>query len=119
MKAEVAELYGTNEAVSLADETELRGVLPNPKQLPLPSEFEALVQERRELATHDLRYRMDLWEGSPAVEHLGILENLSEKLRQAALLINGCEPWQLGAMLSVIDPFFWTEKSLFLNGGRH
>jgi very-short-patch-repair endonuclease len=97
---ELSELYATNESVSLTDETELRGLLPNPKELLLPAEFDALIQERNELAKHDFRYRTDLWESLPRNEHLEALEDFSAKVRRAADFINKCEAWQLAVMLS-------------------
>ena len=99
-EGEFSELYATNESVSLSDESELRGVLPNPKELLPPAEFDGLVQERKELATHDLRFRADLWESAPRPEHLEALDALSRKVRRAADFINQCEAWQLAAMLS-------------------
>ncbi len=97
---ELSELYATSESVSWADETELRGLLPNPHQLPLPAEFEGLVQERSELENQDLRHRTDLWACAPLPEHRATLEDVAEQLRGAAQLINESEEWKRAAMLA-------------------
>ncbi len=99
-ESEVAELYQTNESVSLADEAELRGALPNPKLLLSASEFASVVLERAELTNQNLNHRADLWEGVPKLDQLLALESLSEKLWRAAAHITGSEGWQVAAILA-------------------
>jgi very-short-patch-repair endonuclease len=96
---ELAALYATNAAVSVADEDELKGELPALESLPSPDEFDRLLAEKKELTSRDLTYRGDMWRES-ASEDVKSLDELSERTGIVVDQITSASSWQLAPMLA-------------------
>ncbi len=95
---ELIELYRTNTAVTPEDERELATVLPNPSDLPDPVEFERLMTDRTRLARKDLQLRQDLWSGAPKDQEPRTLEDLLQRLTQAAHPLHEMSGWRFAAI---------------------
>jgi len=98
-EGEILELYRTNRSVHPDEESELGATLPNPAELLSPSEFAALLEERRQIAQRDLDYRTDLWQDPPPEQTADVLSDLLERVQSALAVIPSAEPWRLEAML--------------------
>jgi very-short-patch-repair endonuclease/DNA polymerase III delta prime subunit len=96
VEQEFYELYRTNGQVTPEDEAELGGRLPSIRDLPTPSEFERLVEERLSENRGRPPIRNDLW-NSPTddEEKLGTLLTVASAI---AGHIRNCAQWQLEAM---------------------
>lgn len=99
-EGEVAELYRTNDTVSLEDEVELSGLLPPIIDLPMPGEFERLVEERTRLARLDMDFRPELWGRTLGAESADDLALLAEQLRKAVELVAVAAAWQLAVLVA-------------------
>lgn len=110
---EIAELYRTNRSVTPADEAELGFELPDPESLPVPIDFERLLEEISALEATDLALRSELWEAS-ATTDLARVQPLHERLRQAVGGLDTAEEWKLeviaaGASKQPADRASWEE----------
>lgn len=96
VEQEFHELYRTNGLISPEDEAELGGRLPPIRDLPTPSDFECLVEERQMENHRRQPIRSDLWATpSDNSQQLGTLLTASQGI---ARNIRGCPQWQLAAM---------------------
>ncbi len=90
--AELAELYRLNRDLPKREEHELRGVLPDPKTLLGPSEFEELSSLLR-LSPDG--HRAEWWEREPTVEDIPALQEMARAARELGELLLAAEPWEL------------------------
>lgn len=111
-ESEFIELYRTNVTVTEADESELRGTLPNPSDLLMPQAFTNLLEEINQYAEDNVDFRKDLWikvgeDVSPDDLDLllnqisasleGISDEIAWKLATLHAGYKGeiyCEPWE-------------------------
>src|SRR5205823_8510461 len=63
--AQIAELYATTQALSVEDEVELAGVLPELEALVSPEEFDKLAEDHARLSKAIRSYRKELWKTPP------------------------------------------------------
>lgn len=98
-EGELADLYRTNRTVSPTDERELAATLPDPAALLSPSEFEALLTQRREIIREEIDHREDLWQNPPETQAGEQLQDLLDRIRAALAQVPGGEAWRLEAML--------------------
>jgi very-short-patch-repair endonuclease len=112
-EGEIDELYATNRAVSVADEVELQGTLPELTALPSPSEFTALVTKRTQLERMPRDYRADLWSRPLGQTEVARIESMSAMLVDATALLPEDEPWRRAAALAAFAggeaAELWTE----------
>lgn len=100
---EVAELYATNSQITEEDERELEGSLPNPQELPSPSEFEALCRDYRDLSTSPITDGKALW-----AEQVAPVEELKRLAAEAVTAF---------AMLESDEEWCWAAVSAGRDGG--
>ncbi|HEX6778372.1 MAG TPA: AAA domain-containing protein, partial [Ktedonobacterales bacterium] len=97
-QSELTELYRSNALVSPEDEAELALALPDPAQLPSPSDFERLVAGRERLQGEDLEYRRDLWKRTSEEQAPEPLEGLHQQLLKALEPLRDDTHWRLAAI---------------------
>lgn len=90
-REEVEELYGSNGVVSVDEERELAGGLPDVESLLTPDEYEQVLAESAELATD---VHAGAWLDPAREEDLPLLEVLAEDLRNLLNRLAAVEPWQ-------------------------
>jgi hypothetical protein len=95
---ELAELYRTAKAVTVADESELRLPLPDPGKLLRPDDFDKVAEQRALLVDVDRITGSEFWETKPGIEGATRLEGLSSRLAQAMGKVDASQPWQLDAI---------------------
>ena len=95
---ELAELYATNRSISADIENELSGHLPEPGELPVPADFEALALEKTRLEQANHEFRADLWQDSAGPASARALWVLASKLKQAVDVLASRERWKLAAI---------------------
>jgi hypothetical protein len=95
---ELAELYGANAALSIADEAELTGQLPELAELPTPYEMASIVRERNRLRELAAGQRNDWWDTAPIDASLETLDRVAEARRAAVALLDVREPWKRAAI---------------------
>jgi len=89
---ELVELYGLAARLSIGEEHEIEGGLPEPGVLPSPNQFSLLVGS---LAATEPPEFMRLWDRPPAEEELPALEHLASIVSTATQELAGLEPWQV------------------------
>ncbi len=92
---ELINLYRTNFVLNSEDEVEITQALPDPKELPIPDDFDRLVDERQKLSTLDLQFRSDLWDSPAGEEGLKDLEELADHFHHAVEPIGSNIDWKL------------------------
>ena len=97
---EFADLYQTNATVSLQDEQEIGGGLPDLQSLLTPAEFARLIQEQQQLQKQDLQYGHDLWQPMEKPLSPEIFQALIAQLTQASELLQNNTRWQRTVMLA-------------------
>src|SRR5882762_148081 len=95
---ELAELYATNRSISPDVESELSGPLPDPDELPAPSDFQDLVLERTRLEQVDHEFRSDLWQTRNKTVSANSLNETAIRLKQAVGVLATSERWKLAAV---------------------
>lgn len=96
--AEVVALYQTNARVCLDDERELNASRPDAVSLPTPKEFRELVDELSALATQNLSYREELWDGASGPKDLAEFDKMLSLAGKAIEFLRDGTPWQLEAV---------------------
>jgi very-short-patch-repair endonuclease len=92
---EVAELYATNAALPVEDERILHDPLPRLGDVPSPTNFHAIVDERRELSKLDTTYRTDLWQPPTEAADFDELDGAVAQLNDAIGILEQFEGWPL------------------------
>jgi very-short-patch-repair endonuclease len=95
---DLIDLYRTNVTVTPEDERELVASLPSPDKLLAPVDFERLIEDRRQLASEELRLREDLWADASEAESPEILSLLFQRLTQAMEPLRDARGWKLAAI---------------------
>ncbi|TGE31415.1 AAA domain-containing protein [Desulfosporosinus sp. Sb-LF] len=100
---ELAELYRTNVALSPEDERELKTALPEPENLPTPTEFERFATEKKNVDSIELNERPELWSSGDPMTNTKDLEYLSERLLKAVEVLNTRDQWRLDTLEAGMD----------------
>ena len=95
---EIATLYHANAALSVADEEELWGRLPEPGELPTPGQVADIVRDRSRLREATASARNDWWDLAPTDASLEGLERVTQARAAAVALLDAAEPWKRAAM---------------------
>lgn len=96
---EIAELYASNEKLSVEDEAELAGALPELEALLAPGELEKIAEEHGRLSKSSRSYRKELWKAPPGDSGSAPLDKLLEKAVRAVEAID-LERWKLAAIVA-------------------
>ncbi len=96
--AEIVALYQTNARICLEDERELNSSRPLSATLATPKEFRDLVEEMSALATQNLRYREELWDGASGPNDLAEFDKMLSLAVKAIEFLRDGAPWQLEAV---------------------
>jgi very-short-patch-repair endonuclease len=131
---ELSELYQTNISISLENESEMRQPLPDPANLPTPSDFEGMVCEFQQLQKVNFQLSELYWprrksvDGSAAIEQLGLttryLRDLANQLQRSVKLFMQApkERWRValiaagtrgGEFRGVWDRLIWQVQALY------
>ncbi|MBF6561234.1 MAG: AAA family ATPase [Candidatus Binataceae bacterium] len=93
---EIADLYRSNAAVTVTDETELGGSLPAVANLMSPPDLQRLAEERLQLLACDLDIGKDLW--SDVVASGDELREILSAASQAVEPLDDGAPWRIAAI---------------------
>ena len=96
--SELQELYATNGTMDPKCEAELSRPLPpaSGSSAPLaPTDFEALIEEERELQTSDLQIGLEAWRALPTQAMAEKIASLAIDAEESAKQIRGLHDWEL------------------------
>lgn len=82
-REEVMRLYGTNSAIDSDQARQLVAELPDPDDIPTPEEFSELVNNLRELSSHDAGKENTSWVTKLGLDDAGLLRDLSVAIEKA------------------------------------